>query len=75
MKKKWLSPAEKCDICGAILHDTSEYFVDGKTIYGPWALMCPICHEDVGCGLGCGLGQKYDTKTKELLEGGCPNAE
>lgn len=34
-------------------------FVDGKTVHGPWANMCPRCHNEVGCGLGVGRGQCY----------------
>jgi hypothetical protein len=32
--------------------------VDGKTKFGPWAFMCGECHEEVGMGLGVGLGQR-----------------
>ena len=34
-------------------------FIDGKTINGPWAIMCPICHELYGVSIGIGLGQEY----------------
>ena len=67
--KKWIGtwPAQ-CDICGDDLHDES-YFVDGRTKFGPWALLCPDCHKISGMGLGPGKGQKYDTNTLEKLEG------
>lgn len=45
-----------CDVCGK---KTTTY-VDGKTKTGPWANMCLQCHMNVGCGLGTGLGQKYE---------------
>lgn len=64
MKKKiWLSVLT-CDICQAAL---SNKFIDGGTIYGPWAIMCPDCHKKLGSGLGTGKGQEYtyNSKTKE----------
>lgn len=67
--KRWLSAAEKCDVCNKPLKGFVKYFVDGKTIQGPWALMCPECHNEIGCGLGLGLGQKYDGTTAVLIEG------
>ena len=40
-KKKWLG-STKCDICGTeCIHE--DWFVDGATRQGPWALMCPTC--------------------------------
>jgi len=68
-KKKWYGtwPAS-CQMCNMPL-DKVEYFVDGATVYGPWALMCPGCHEQDGRGLGTGRGQKYNSKTLEKVEG------
>lgn len=34
-------------------------FVDGKTRFGPWAIMTPEMHQAHGLGLGPGLGQRY----------------
>lgn len=34
-------------------------FIDGATIYGPWAFMTPANHSIYGQGLGTGRGQKY----------------
>lgn len=65
---KWLSPAETCDICHISL-TTKAYFVDGRTKFGPWALMCPACHRTNGVGLGTGFGQKYNSKTKIKIAG------
>ena len=68
-EKKWMGtwPA-KCDLCDISLKD-QEYFVDGRTTGGPWALMCPYHHKHHGVGLGLGKGQKYDSKTRVKLEG------
>lgn len=66
--KKWHGSAEKCDICNNTLTG-QPYFVDGMTRQGMWALMCPVCHKTYGCGTGLGRGQKYNTQTKELIEG------
>lgn len=62
---KWLG-VMKCDICK---ERNSEFFVDGATVFGPWALMCKDCFMDYGKGLGVGRGQKYDPETAEKLEG------
>ncbi len=69
----WSSGRSCCDICTA---DTEpgkvEYFVDGKVKgVSAWALMCPVCFERFGVGLGLGLGQKYDgmSPVPFLLEG------
>lgn len=49
----------KCDLCGG---DLRNGFVDGRTSYGPWAIMCIPCHRVRGCGLGPGRGQEYDVE-------------
>ena len=71
MENKWFgSWPVKCDFCHAKLDDPRvEYFVDGRTQEGPWALMCPMCHLLDGVGLGTGKGQKYDARTLKKLEG------
>ena len=66
MSKKWLGIVTNCDICHTPFTDV---FIDGRTITGPWALMCPSCHEKHGVGIGAGIGQKYDAITKEKMEG------
>lgn len=53
----WSGDPEVCDICKAPILDTG--FVDGRTRFGPWALMCHNCHEVHGVGLGTGKGQDY----------------
>lgn len=55
--KYWRSePPMNCDICkGKINGD----FIDGKTIDGPWAILCPTCHTIHGIGFGTGRGQQY----------------
>lgn len=65
--KKWNGAVPKiCTGCGDSLKDI---FIDGKTIFGPWAIMCENCHTTHGAGLGLGRGQKYDIKTLEKIEG------
>lgn len=44
-----------CDFCQ---HEVTEW-IDGKTIYGPWANMCLACYKTRGIGIGLGLGQRY----------------
>ena len=48
---------KKCDIC-----DRNELtsYIDGKTIFGPWANICPTCYLEFGQGLGVGIGQLYN---------------
>jgi hypothetical protein len=59
----WIGSKPKtCDLCK---EEFSNTFIDGRTIYGVWALMCAKCHEHVGIGLGTGNGQEY-----QLVEGG-----
>jgi hypothetical protein len=56
---KWAGKRPKaCDLCSVSLDGVD--FVDGRTVYGPWANMCLPCHETSGLGLGTGLGQKFD---------------
>lgn len=59
----WLGDApKKCDMCGTDI-DYARAFVDGKTVFGPWAIMCPTCHRDNGGRLGDGFGQCYEKFT------------
>lgn len=56
-KLKWYGVLPKtCDICHRPL---KRFFVDGRTRQGPWAIMCSLCFESHGVGLGIGKGQKY----------------
>jgi len=68
-EKKWRGtwPAH-CDICKIDLRIPAS-FIDGATQFGPWALMCPVCHEKHGVGLGTGKGQEYDSKTLKKIYG------
>lgn len=47
---------ECCDLCQTPIE---EVFVDGKTIHGPWGIMCAVCAMSKGVGLGEGMGQLY----------------
>jgi hypothetical protein len=49
----------KCDICKEKILGN---FVDGKTVFGPWAIMCPSCFKERGVGLGTGKGQEFNSK-------------
>lgn len=66
-RKKWMgSKPETCELCKKPL---KQSFVDGRTLFGYWALMCNLCHRNVGCGLGVGNGQRYDLLTLEKVGG------
>lgn len=63
---KWAgSPITNCQICNErILHT----FVDGRTLSGQWAIMCPSCRIDQDrIVLGEGLGQKYELQGGEYV--------
>lgn len=65
--KKWMgSKPETCNLCSRPLQ---QQFIDGRTAYGYWAIMCVHCHRIVGCGLGTGNGQRYDLVTLEKVDG------
>ena len=53
----WRGFIDSCDICRG---EIADQFVDGKTTYGPWGILCLRCHKDKGCGLGMGRGQRYE---------------
>jgi len=54
---KWFGATPKsCDLCGA---EIKGEFIDGRTIMGPWGILCPRCHKANGVGLGLGRGQRY----------------
>lgn len=74
-KKYWLSSYDVCDMCHKPIKGVVPFFVDGKTTYGPWAIMCPECYKKYGVNIGYGVGQKYDGTTAELLDGGSPHPE
>jgi hypothetical protein len=68
-QKKWMSASPvRCDICKCAL-DEHETFIDGVTVYGPWAIMCPPCHKEKGHGVGLGKGQEYDRATGTKVAG------
>lgn len=80
MEKKWLGDVSKCDLCEQPfenscvkytneLEQKRDFFVDGRTVIGPWALMCGYCFKQYGEGLGTGRGQMYDLETKIKIAG------
>lgn len=65
--KRWMSAApKKCDLCSSPLIGV---FIDGRTNLGAWCIMCVLCHDDYGRGVGEGCGQIYELKTLVKLEG------
>ena len=64
--KKWLGPVPThCDICCKQIDDV---FIDGRTVYGPWANMCCECQSQIGVGLGTGKGQKYERDNESWVK-------
>jgi hypothetical protein len=66
--KFWMgSDPTKCQLCGKPITDE---FIDGKTKFGPWAIMCWKCNMIKGPGLFdhsvTGAGQLY--RKDELSE-------
>jgi hypothetical protein len=56
-KKYWTSSVGEFDDFGLKIHD---FFYDGKTKMGPWAIMTPLSWHTYGVGqTGTGYGQKY----------------
>ena len=63
--KYWVGKVpERCDICETELNPEDPpllepKFIDGKTVAGPWAIMCEECFNRYGIGIGTGKGQEY----------------
>ena len=68
--KTWSGPVKEVDDFGSPITDA---FFDGKTQWGPWAIMSPTSFERFGVGLGTGLGQKYQKATDGLARNGDVN--
>lgn len=72
MKKdgKWTRVHETrhCDLC-AEKGETKTARYDGKTGFGPWANMCPVCHQMFGVGLGAGRGQVLLYPNEQICQG------
>ncbi len=58
--KIWHGTITNCQLCDNLIDQT---FIDGQVRGHGWAIMCPLCHEVYGVGLGTGLGQKYKRDT------------
>lgn len=59
-KTQWLGKTT-CNFCSEeILEKDPPVLIDGKTIFGPWAVMCEQCFAKYGTGLGTGRGQCYE---------------
>jgi len=61
---RWEDKQRTCDFCG---ENNLKTLIDGKTIFGPWAVMCEFCHLTKGIGIGLGKGQKYISDGKGSL--------
>lgn len=73
--KQWIGNIPThCQLCGDTISDTfidgmistEPYRYIGTVTEpylpppgGPWGIMCSACHQEHGCGLGEGKGQKY----------------
>ena len=70
-KRKWMGEQPKdCDLChNPFGFKNTKVFIDGRTAFGPWAIMCEACHRDQNIGLGTGKGQKYNWDTLEKIDG------
>lgn len=68
--KKYAMVAEgaKCEVCQGSLFQ-GKVFYDAKTHSGQWGWLCRTCFLAYCKGVGVGLGQEYDSKTKEKLRG------
>lgn len=57
MTKFWMgSEPTRCDLCNTVI---KFLFVDGKTVWGTWGILCSKCLDDCGVGIGPGRGQLY----------------
>lgn len=64
-KRTWSgSTPFQCQVCGRKFSAEDKHFYDFKTQSRIWAIGCESCWKKVGCGLGTGLGQKYDLKSR-----------
>lgn len=55
-----------CQLRGREPHDCGGAAgYDGKTIFGPWAHMCPEAFTRYGVGLGVGRGQRLVLRGEE----------
>lgn len=57
--------SKNCDFCKK---ECAHILIDGKTIYGPWAVMCHECYNEYGVGLGVGKGQLYEKNKNGVFE-------
>ena len=53
-----------CDLCKQAGYWSLAHY-DGKTVFGPWAYMCPEHFQRFGLGLGVGLGQELVLVSEE----------
>lgn len=71
---KWQGTPVKhldCQLCSQMISSESvTVFYDVHVpAYDTWCITCHPCFKSYGCKLGTGLGQKYDVKTLEKIDG------
>lgn len=52
---EWMG-SKTCDFCGKTCENE---LIDGMTVFGPWAVMCPTCFKANGIRIAPGYGQRY----------------
>jgi hypothetical protein len=62
---RWIGSEPACEIheafgLGYFPIPKEATFIDGKTVHGPWAIMCQNCYWGHGAGIGVGRGQQYE---------------
>jgi len=55
-RKVWIGRVPCFDDFG---EPVTDKFIDGKTKFGPWAIMAPASYNVHGVGIGLGMGQVY----------------
>lgn len=69
-KTKWIGDTT-CAVCAKDVREVGPWFADASipAYGGAWGLVCSKHAIDCGVKFGRGVGQKYDSKTMEKVEG------
>ena len=70
MIKAIIDDNQKCDLCKGSL-TFGDSFTDASVprLGGSWAWLCEVCAVMERVRYGTGLGQRYDSETKNKIEG------
>lgn len=68
MTKVMAQAPKTCDCCNGNLY-AYPHFYDAAIPGRSWGWFCEKCFEMLGCSLGTGKGQKYDSETKVKVDG------